>query len=267
MSRYLQDLVSRNVGDGRGLTPRPRTQYEPARQSAAAEVTESTHERVAGNASLASDQSRLSIPSSELLENYGSHITEVIEHGPQSHNRREKHHFEGTDGNDEGRDGTPYAHNYTDQDSSASGRISGNRSIIQRGNGKDRLNEGADSVRPDSATSNLQKARATVPAFLQGVELKTNPIAPPGIEKGVRVMSQQEIVSHSLRPTMKDGSIQHVQSRATGQPNGARPPIVQIRIGRIEVRAVAPPAPALSKKNVEPLRSSMPLDQYLGRRS
>jgi hypothetical protein len=80
-------------------------------------------------------------------------------------------------------------------------------------------------------------------------------------------MPQQEIVSHSLRPTMKEGSIQHVQNRATEQPNGARPPIVQIHIGRIEVRAVAPPAPALSKKNVEPLRSSMPLDQYLGRRS
>ncbi|HJT94872.1 MAG TPA: hypothetical protein VJ777_23545, partial [Mycobacterium sp.] len=224
-------------------------------------------EREAGNASLASDQSRLGIPSSALLENHAPHITDVIGHGPHRNSRREKHHLEGTDGNDGGSDGTPQAHNHTDQASSASARTSGNRSTIQRGNGKNRLNEGGDTVRPDSARSVLPKACATVPAFRQEAELKTNPIAPPGIEKGMQVMPQQEVLNHSLRPTMKEGSIQHIQSRATGQPNGARPPIVQIRIGRIEVRAVAPPAQVLSKKNVEPLRSSMPLDQYLGRRS
>ena len=264
MSRYFQDLVSRNVGDGRGLTPRPRTQYETVRQAAASEVTESTQEREAGNASLASDQSRLGIPSSALLENHAPHITDVIGHGPHRNSRREKHHLEGTDGNDEGSDGTPHAHNYTDQASSASARTSGNRSPIQRGDGKNRLSEGVDTVRPDSARAVLPKARAPVPAFRQEAELKTNPIAPPGIEKGMRVMP---VLNHSLRPTMKEGSIQHIQSRVTGQPNGARPPIVQIRIGRIEVRAVAPSAPASSKKDVEPLRSSMPLDQYLGRRS
>lgn len=267
MSRYLQDLVSRNVGDGRGLTPRPRTQYETAKQSAAAEVTEFTQARVAGNASLASHQLRLGITSRELPENYGPHITDVIGHGLQRNSGREQHHLEGTGGNDEGSDGTPHAHNFTDQDSTASARTSDNRSTIRRGNGKDRLSEVGDTVRSDSASSNLKKTRATVPAFRQEAKLKTNSLAPPGIEQGVQGMPQQEIVRQSFRPTMKEGSMQHVQSRATGQPSGAQPPIVQIRIGRIEVRAVAPPAPALNKKNVEPLRSSMPLDQYLGRRS
>jgi hypothetical protein len=46
-----------------------------------------------------------------------------------------------------------------------------------------------------------------------------------------------------------------------------RPQVVQIRIGRIEVRAVEQPVSVPSKKVVEPPRSSVPLDQYLRRRS
>ncbi|MGC4095984.1 MAG: hypothetical protein QM706_02620 [Nitrospira sp.] len=267
MSRYLQDLVSRNVGAGRGLAPRPKTQYETVRQTSATGVTGSTQEGIAGNATLSSDRALPDLPSSGLPENNTPHITGVIGRGRHRDNRRVKSQSEGSEGNDEGGDGIPHARNYTDQDSSASERTSYDRNTIQRGNGKDRLNEGGDFVRPNSAPSNLHKARATVPAFRLEAELKASAIAHPGAEKGMRVMPQQEIVSHSLRPTMKEGSIQHVQSRAAGQPIGARPPIVQIRIGRIEVRAVAPPASLLSKKNVEPRRSSMPLDQYLGRRS
>jgi hypothetical protein len=73
--------------------------------------------------------------------------------------------------------------------------------------------------------------------------------------------------SDPLRPTMGEGSFRRTHREEMVPSVGERPPVVQIRIGRIEVRAVEQPVSVPSKKVVEPPRSSVPLDQYLRRRS
>ena len=80
-------------------------------------------------------------------------------------------------------------------------------------------------------------------------------------------MRSQEVLSDSLRPTLNEVSFRSVHGDMIAPPTEARALVVQIRIGRIEVRAVEPPVPAPNKKLVEPLRSSVSLDQYLRRRS
>jgi hypothetical protein len=66
---------------------------------------------------------------------------------------------------------------------------------------------------------------------------------------------------------MGEVSFRRVHREVMAPPVGGRPPVVQIRIGRIEVRAVEQPVQAPRKKVVEPQRSSLPLDQYLRRHS
>lgn len=73
--------------------------------------------------------------------------------------------------------------------------------------------------------------------------------------------------SDLLQPTLGEVSFRPLHREGTVPSGGGRPPVVQIRIGRIEVRAVEQSASAPSKKIVEPPRSSLPLDQYLRRRS
>jgi hypothetical protein len=77
----------------------------------------------------------------------------------------------------------------------------------------------------------------------------------------------QDVFGDLLRPTLNKVSFEPARGEMITAPTEARAPVVRIRIGRIEVRAVAPPVSAPNKKLVEPPRSSVSLDQYLKRRS
>ena len=81
------------------------------------------------------------------------------------------------------------------------------------------------------------------------------------------LVKAKQISSDPLRLTLGEGSFRGPHHEETVPSAGERPPVVRIRIGRIEVRAVEQPVPTPSKKVVEPPRSSLPLDQYLRRRS
>lgn len=70
-----------------------------------------------------------------------------------------------------------------------------------------------------------------------------------------------------MEPILGEASFRHPSREATEPSVVERPPVVRIRIGRIEVRAVEQPALVPGKKISEPPRSSVPLDQYLRRRS
>jgi hypothetical protein len=84
----------------------------------------------------------------------------------------------------------------------------------------------------------------------------------PGTEKSSPSVRPREVLNDFLRPALNEGSFQPVR-----RVPESRAPVVQIRIGRIEVRAVEPPVPASNKKPIESPRSSVSLDQYLRRRS
>jgi hypothetical protein len=116
--------------------------------------------------------------------------------------------------------------------------------------------------RPNGVVSDRREARAD--------SLTQRPESLPGMGDSVSQPASvrpQDVVSDSFWPTLNEVSFQRVRGEGAAPPIGARPPVVQIRIGRIEVRAVEPPVPAPSKKFVEPPRSSLSLDQYLRRRS
>lgn len=79
--------------------------------------------------------------------------------------------------------------------------------------------------------------------------------------------SAQPLRADSSRPTLGELSAQTFRRTDPVSPVGERPPVVHIRIGRIEVRAVEQAVPASRKRVVESPRSSLPLDQYLRRGS
>jgi hypothetical protein len=58
-----------------------------------------------------------------------------------------------------------------------------------------------------------------------------------------------------------------VQPPAANAPREAEPsPIIQVRIGRVEVRAVLPPTPPV-RRAAEPLKPALSLEEYLKQRS
>lgn len=69
-----------------------------------------------------------------------------------------------------------------------------------------------------------------------------------------------------IRPTLRETLFHRMRSEGPVSTAVEQPPVVQIRIGRIEVKAFHPSATAPVRKVLEPPRSSLPLDQYLRRR-
>jgi hypothetical protein len=97
--------------------------------------------------------------------------------------------------------------------------------------------------------------------------MRTGRDHPVDTETQLPPVRDQEVSPDLLRPTLEEVSFRRPHREEAVLSGGERPPVVQIRIGRIEVRAVEPPVPAPSRKIVEPPRSSLPLDQYLRRRA
>jgi hypothetical protein len=97
--------------------------------------------------------------------------------------------------------------------------------------------------------------------------MRNRAVQPATVERNPPSVRSQDVLSDSLRPTLNEVSLQPVRGEMIAPPTEAGPPVVQIRIGRIEVRAVEPPVSAPNKKLVETPRSSVSLDQYLKRRS
>lgn len=286
MSRYLHDLVLRSLGQVSGANPRPVTRYETVRQSAAAELTESRQEPSGMNAPLNDE------PSFREPLSWFSHpgtdvrfIEDVVERGRQSDASLEREAGSGsigarrgvqggisgeTIGEDDGIRGTRAVRARRPLDST---RVSG-RLSTSLPEGREAPSEGVDGLVAPAPRSNAllpERAepradqKAPRPESTSGVR---NSQGQPAAEESHPPSGRaQEGLSDALRPTVGELSFQHVRREVTVPPVGARLPVVQIRIGRIEVRAVASPILPPSKKVGEPPRSSMPLDQYLRRRS
>jgi len=270
----------RTLGTASSLSPCPVTRYETVRENAATELTESVQEQAGVNASSGYDDRLFQDPSSltSLPETNGPRIEGVIERGRQTGAslpsepereliRQRRQNDPGIYGEKNGEgDVAKEAPVGTARPSVDSTQVSG-RSNSVRPKRQEISPEGASELvfsdpRPNGGVSDRREARAD--------SLTQRPESLPGMGDSVSQpvsVRPQDVVSDSFRPTLNEVSFQRVRGEGAAPPIGARPPVVQIRIGRIEVRAVEPPVPAPSKKFVEPPRSSLSLDQYLRRRS
>lgn len=260
MSHYLKNLVRRSLGESGGLNPRPATRYESVRERAAVEFPES-----AQKPSFQDFLSRIS-----PIETEAVHVESIIERGRQtdaslpSEPRRDEY-------------GCELIRRTRQNQSGLFGEETDGEEIAKKTLGDpsrplhEVSEEGAAKLvshvpRPNTAVSDHHEASAapiaeSLPALHGGA------IQPAAVESHPPSARLQDVPSDLIRPTLREVSFQPVRGEIIAPPHEARAPIVQIRIGRIEVRAVEPPVPAPSKKLVEPSRSSVSLDQYLSRRS
>lgn len=263
MSRYLQNLVMRSFGEAGGLNPRQATRYESVRRRAVVEFPESTPER-----SFQDFPSRTS-----PIEAENPHVESIIERGRQtdaslpSEPRRDEFGRElirRTRQNQSGLFGEE-----TDGDEIAKKALGDPyrplHEVSEEGAAKlmspvPRQNTAVSDHREASAAPIAQRSESL--AALRG-----GTIQPATVERHPPSARPQDVSSDSIRTTLREVSFQPVRGEMIAPTREARAPIVQIRIGRIEVRAVEPPVPAPSKKLVEPPRSSVSLDQYLRHRS
>ena len=258
MSPYLKHVVMRSLEKASDLSPRPTTRYESVRQNPVVEFLESTQER-----SL-QDLSAWNSP----IESDISHVGRIIERSRQ------------TDANLPRESGRELIKQRQQNQSGLFGEKIDESEITRKTQ--------ADPVRARHEVSHERAAELVshVPqpntVLSDRRETSASPIAQRSEAlAGIRnrevqtatVKSQppsaglQEVSSDSLRPTLKEDSFQPVRGEMIASRTETRAPVVQIRIGRIEVRAVEQPVPVPSKTLVEPPRSTMPLDQYLRRRS
>ncbi len=263
MSPYLKNLVRRSLGEADGLSPRPETRYESVRERAAGEFSESMKKP-----SFQDFSSRISPIETETV-----HVESIIERDRQtdaslpSEPRRDEFgrelirrtrqdqsglFGEETDGDEIAKKGLGYPYRPLHE-------------VSEEGAAKfvspvPRQNTAVSDHREASAAPIAQRSES-LPALRGGT------IQPATVERHPPSARPQDVSSDSIRPTLREVSFQPVRGEMIAPPREARAPIVQIRIGRIEVRAVEPPVPAPSKKLVESPRSSVSLDQYLRRRS
>ena len=276
----------RSLGAASSLSPRPVTRYETVQPSAATELTESVQEQAGVNASSGYDR-LFQDPSSStsLPETNGPRIEGVIERGRQTgarfpsepeHEliRQKRQNRPGINGDKSGEgEVAKEAQVGTARPSIDSTQVSGRSNSVRPARNEISA-EGASELvfsapRPNAVVSDRREARAVSltqrPESLPGMG---DSVGQPAMEKSHPAsVRPQDVLSDSFRPTLNEVSFQRVRGEGAAPPIGVRPPVVQIRIGRIEVRAVEPPVPAPSKKLVEPPRSSLSLDQYLRRRS
>lgn len=257
MSHYLKNLVMRSLEESSGLNPRPATRYESVRQNPVAEFPESTQERSFPDL----------LPWTAPIETAVSRVENIIERRGQTgeslpsepgresiRKRRQNQSGLLVEKSDEGE--------ITKRTSADLARPL--HEVSQEG-----AAELVSSVpRPNTALSDHAAGAApraqrseTLPGMRsRAVQQATVKSHPPSA-------GFQEVSSDLLQPTLNKVSFQPARGETITAPTEARAPVVQIRIGRIEVRAVAPPVSAPNKKSVEPPGSSVSLDQYLKRRS
>lgn len=284
MSRYLQSLTMRSVGEGNGLSPRPLGRYETVQPSHPAELTESTEEQIGMKASLENEHSIQNIsPWISLSPADVSHVgnggvrgkgtdgkspdevgREVI--GKRQHKQSGINGEESSEGEavNEVQTGAVRPPAVLTQASRESSRLlSEHHQISVKG-----TPEIVPSVsRLDAPTPDCREVRTATSGQWPG-SLTSDRAGQAAAEEGPSsLVKTQERLRELLRPILEQGAFQQRCREATGPPIKAQPSVVNIRIGRIEVRAIAPPISASSKKLVETPRSSMPLDQYLKRRS
>ena len=249
MSRYLQHLVMRNLGEAPGLRPRPATRYESVRQGDLAGFPESMEER--------SFKDFMSCTSP--IETDISHIENIIDRGRQT-------------------DGLEWLRKRPQSQSGLFGEKIVEAEITMK--------TPSDPARPPHEVSQDGGVKLALSVLGPNTTLSDDPeasaspmaqpskalsgmrgraVQPAAVKSRPSSEGRQGVFSDSLRPTLKGGSFHPVRGEMIMPPTEARAPVVQIRIGRIEVRAVEPSAP--SKKLSESPRSSLSLGQYLRRRS
>ncbi|HSE59391.1 MAG TPA: hypothetical protein VLA99_11865 [Nitrospiraceae bacterium] len=286
MSRYLQDLVMRSLGEVGGLIPRPLNRYEAARQGGAPELTGAIQTTEGTDVSLEYGRSfqdaspRTCPPMTDV-----GPTEDVVQPGRQTDAHPRKDHGgqsievkrparRGISGEriDE-IDVTEDDHAHAPRRPMDPTQVFRHSSAIRPVNHEVPLQERDGAVtqavqvtvvsleRPGFSTSQKTEQLESLPGKRSGTDY------PEAMERLRPSVRPQEVSSDSLWPTLGEVSFRPPHREETVPSVRERPPVVQIRIGRIEVRAVEQSAPAPSKKIVEPPRSSLPLDQYLRRRS
>lgn len=286
MSRYLQDLVMRSLGEVGGLIPRALNRYETVRQGGSPEPTEGIPATEAMNLPLENGRSFQDVSSRTFPPMTEAGLTEaVVQTGGQTNVHRPSNPGEesietrrqiqrGISGERMDEVDVPMdEHVFAPRRSMDKTQVSRHSSVIQPVRRQVQTQE-VDGVAAHALQANvasperrdlLATGRAEQLESLSGMRAGAgHPVDQENLRPSVR---GQEISSVPLRPTLEEASFRRAYREETAPSAGERPPVVQIRIGRIEVRAIEQPVHAPSRKVAEPPRSSLPLDQYLRRRS
>jgi hypothetical protein len=286
MSCYLQDLVMRSLGEVGGLLPRPLNRYETVRQGGAPEMMEAVQETDGMDMPLEygrpfQDASSRTVPS---MTDAGP-TEDVVEPGWQTDTHTRK---------DLGGESIEVRRQIQrgisgERTDEVDVTIDERAVVARQPMDKTQVSRHSRAIRPMSrkipsqeadgavayaphenvASSERRGLHQTERAEQAESAPRTRNVVDHPIDKenpppSVRA---QEGSSDPLRPTLGEISFRRVHREEMVPSGGERPPVVQIRIGRIEVRAIEQPVPAPNKKVVESPRSSLPLDQYLRRRS
>lgn len=254
MSRYLQNLVMRNLEGARGLSPRPATRYESVRKNGPVEITESSQ------AWSFQDLSSWTAP----METDISHVESTIERGRQtdaslpSESERELIRQRRQDQSGIFGEQSDEGETTENMQPDPTHEVSGERAAKLV----------SSVLRPNTAVPDRRGGSATpITQRLESLLGMSNRAVHPDNGKSSPSLRLQDVLNDSLRPTLNEVSFQPVRGDMIAPSTETRAPVVQIRIGRIEVRAAEPPVPIPNKKPVESPRSSVSLDQYLRRRS
>lgn len=286
MSRYMWDLVMRSLGEVGGLSPRPLNRYEPGQWGGASESTDVIQEMNGMGLPLESGRSFPDDLSRTVLPMMDAGPAEIVVHPARqtdtyARDDRAERLVEGRwlaqqeisgERNDEAdvakAERTPQAGR-----PASPTRISGHSNGIQVMNLQipPQAEASASAQRPPAQVASPERRdRRMTESVEEGASsdgTRSGARRSLGNEQLPSPVTTRPRSSDPLEPTLGDLSVRDVRREATAPPVAKRPPVVQIRIGRIEVRAVEPPVSAPSKKVVEAPRSSVPLDQYLRRRT
>jgi hypothetical protein len=286
MSRYLQDLVMRSLGEVGGLIPRPSNRYETVRQGGAPELTEAIQETEGMNVPLEYGRSFQDASSRTVPPITEAGPTEdIFQPGGQTdaHSRNDpgEGSIEVRKLDQRASSGERFDEvNATKDERAVTARRPMDKTQASRHSGAIRpvnreipSQEGGSAVAPAPHAKVASPERGGLRTPERAERAESAPRTRNGADDPINkehlppLARDQEVSSDPLRPTMGELSFRRVHREGTVPSGGGPPPVVQIRIGRIEVRAVEQPLHAQSKKVVEPQRSSLPLDQYLRRRS
>lgn len=272
MSRYLQHLVMRSLGEGGGLMPRPRTLYEtvqadnirgPSGPIPSLENVDGVIAPGTGSRDAVSGISPAMQPHKSAANDVSSHpLDGVLPAEPGDLNPREadqpvlqQDHAKTSPHIGRTTERRPLA-GYPPAD--APHPSFGNQvGPFESKEVTRRLDARGEEQVPQE---NIGKESGEISVAMQGRRTEQTaisasfPIQPPARSVD------------PIHPTLGETRFHRMRGEVPAPTSGEWPSVVQIRIGRIEVRAVEQPAPVPTKKVVESPRSSLPLDQYLRRR-
>lgn len=265
MSRYLENLVIRNLSGGNRLMPPPRTLYESGQSSSIPRPSDSI--RSLENMNGAIDAER-------LTRDAAVGVNLAIQADKSTPNDVASHQLAGGLATEPG-----------DINTSEAGQpvLEQDRNGIAPQVGStvtERLFADFPSVdAPQPSLGNqiepfVQKEVAHLHCAGAGLIEERVPqenlrqesgesfVAMPG-RRAEQMTASASVQTH---PTL--GEMLLYRMRGEGSPSTAmeQPPVVKIHIGRIEVKALHPPTTVPSRKSGEAPRSSLSLDQYLRRR-